>query len=329
LLIEPKEADMIQPKIGPAPSDLLPSVVESVIDAGRTIRKEFHRRRGPRGAGNKAPIDLEVEKVLKERLLKLHPCGWIGEETGEQENVSQDIWIVDPHDGTRDFLAGRRGSAVSVALVRNGLPVLGVVYAPLAPDDRGDLIAWAQGALLTRNGQPIVRLSKSTRPIAALNADSADYALHNHCSLGGLRLRAIPSPAYRLALAAVGEVDAAISLVGGLERFDFAGGHALILGARGVFVDLFGEAIDYQNRAFDGCIGGPKDLVERIVRMAPGGGQKEPRHAACPRRPVCDPEVLSRAQGSLLGQLAGDALGSAVEFYSAAEIKKKVPEWRD
>jgi ADP-ribosyl-[dinitrogen reductase] hydrolase len=200
-----------------------------------------------------------------------------------------------------------------------------VVYAPVAPDDRGDLIAWAQGARLTRNGQPIVRPSKSTRPIAALNADSADYARHNHCSLGGLRLRAIPSPAYRLALAAVGEVDAAISLVGGLERFDFAGGHALILGAGGVFLDLFGETIDYRHPAFDGCIGGPEDLVERIVRMAPGGGQREPRHAACPRRPVSNPEVLARAQGSLLGQLAGDALGSAVEFCSATEIKKSYP----
>ena len=56
---------------------------------------------------------------------------------------------MDPHDGTSDFLAGRRGSAVSVALVRSGLPILGVVYAPLAPDDRGDLIAWAQGSALT------------------------------------------------------------------------------------------------------------------------------------------------------------------------------------
>lgn len=317
---------MIQSKIGPAPFDVLPLVVESVAEAGRMIRKEFHRRRGPRGAGNKAPIDREVEIVLKERLLNLHSCGWIGEETGEQRNISQDdIWIVDPHDGTRDFPAGRRGSAVSVALVRNGLPVLGVVYAPVAPDDRGDLIAWAQGAQLTRNGRPVVRPSKSARPFVALNANSADYARHNHCSLGGLRLRAIPSPAYRLGLAAVGEVDAAISLVGGLERFDFAGGHALILGAGGVFVDLSGEAIDYQNRAFDGCVGGPKDLVEMIVSMAPGGGQKEPRHAACPRRPVSNPEVLSRAQGSLLGQLAGDALGSAVEFCSAAEIKKSYP----
>src|SRR4029077_11830652 len=99
-------------------------------------------------------------------------------------------------------------------------------------DDRGDLIAWAQGARLTRNGQAIVAPSKNARPIAALNADSADYARHNHCSLGGLRLRAIPSPAYRLALAAVGEVDAAISLVGGLGPFDLAGGHPVMRRAR-------------------------------------------------------------------------------------------------
>ena len=61
-------------------------------------------------------------------------------------------------------------------------------------------------------------------------------------------MRAIPSPAYRLALAAVDEVDAAISLVGGLERWDFAGGHALILGAGLVLLDLSGEVIDYREQ---------------------------------------------------------------------------------
>ena len=76
------------------------------------IRKEFHRRRGPRGKGGKAPIDEEIENLLKRRLQKLHRCGWLGEETGEEEAISEDIWMVDPHDGTSDFLAGRRGSAV-------------------------------------------------------------------------------------------------------------------------------------------------------------------------------------------------------------------------
>ncbi len=45
-------------------------------------------------------------------------------------------WVVDPHDGTRAFLEGRRGSAVSVGLLLHGIPVLGVVYAPLVPGSR-------------------------------------------------------------------------------------------------------------------------------------------------------------------------------------------------
>ena len=64
-------------------------------------------------------------------------------------------WVVDPHDGTRAFLEGRRGSAVSIALLRRGEPVLGVVYAPSSPDRGPDMIAWAEGAGITRNGQPV------------------------------------------------------------------------------------------------------------------------------------------------------------------------------
>jgi 3'-phosphoadenosine 5'-phosphosulfate (PAPS) 3'-phosphatase len=128
-LIKPKEADLIQSKSALAPSDLLPTVVEAVIEAGSMIRKEFHRNSGPRGVGSKAPIDEEIEKTLRQKLQELHRCSWVGEETGEDNAVSEDVWMVDPHDGTSDFLAGRRGSAVSIALVRSGLPILGVVYA--------------------------------------------------------------------------------------------------------------------------------------------------------------------------------------------------------
>src|SRR6516165_2346730 len=100
---------MIQSKSTPAPSDLLPTVVEAVVEAGSTIRKEFHRNHGARGYGNKAPIDEEIEKTLRRKLQQLRRCSWMGEETGEDNIVSDDTWIVDPHDGTSDFLAGRRG----------------------------------------------------------------------------------------------------------------------------------------------------------------------------------------------------------------------------
>ena len=57
---------------------------------------------------------------------------------------------------------------------------------------------------LTRNGQPVRHTAEGSPPVIAMNADAADSALHNHLALPGCRVRALPSPAYRLALAAGG-----------------------------------------------------------------------------------------------------------------------------
>lgn len=317
---------MIQSNIEPAAAALLNSVMETVAEAGAMIRAEFHRQGGPRGSGSKAPIDTEVEQVLKDRLLDLHSCGFVGEETGRVRASGSDVWVVDPQDGTTDFLAGRRGSAISVALLRAGRPVLGVVFAPLAPDDRGDLIAWAEGSALTRNDVAVRRVGCGTPVVIAMNAQAADYARHNHETLRGIRVRAIPSPAYRLALAATGEVDAAVSLVAGLDHWDIAGGHALLIGAGCTLVERSGRPVDYRRHAFDGCIGGPEDVVTTLVGLRPGPGPREKWTSVHFKSRVADAERLARAQGCLLGQLAGDALGSAVEFRSAAEIARSHPD---
>lgn len=317
---------MIQSNVEPAVAALLPAAIEAVSEAGAMIRAEFHRRGGPRGGGSKAQIDTEVEEVLKDRLLGLHACGFVGEETDRISAPGPDVWVVDPQDGTTDFLAGRRGSAISVALLRNGRPVLGVVFAPLAPDDRGDLFAWAEGAALTRNGRVVRRGSDGAPLVIAMNANAADYARHNHETLRGIRVRAIPSPAYRLALAAVGEVDAAVSIVAGLDHWDVAGGHALLIGAGCALVELSRRRVDYRRSGFKGCIGGAKEIVETIVALGPRPGPRETRLGARPKVRVGDADRLSRAQGCLLGQLAGDALGSAVEFRSAADIARTHPK---
>ncbi len=309
------------------PLDLLPPIIEAVKAAGAMIRAEFHREGGPRGAGSKADIDTEVEEMLRQRLLALRTCGWAGEELGAQGSADAACWVVDPHDGTRDFPKGLRGSSVSVALVERGVPVLGVVYAPTAPDDAGDLMAWAECGMLTRNGRAVSQAERGSKPVVAMNADAGDYAPHNHLGLPGMRIRALPSPAYRLALAAVGEVDAALSLVTGLDWWDVAGGHALLLGAGKVMVDGNGHAIDYRkSQRFNGCIGGDSETVAALTAMKPRAGRRVPRSAAAPASRVSDFMRLSRAQGCLLGQLAGDALGSAVEFESAEEIARSHPD---
>lgn len=319
---------MTKTKQLPAPANLLSEAINAAHEAGALIRAEFHRDGGPRGHGSKAAVDDEVEALLKARLQRLHPCRWNGEETTRDGVDARDVWVIDPQDGTRDFLQGRRGSAISIALLRDLRPVLGVVFAPVAPDDRGDLIAWAEGTSLTRNGITI-RTSETKNEagalVLALNADAADYATHNQQKLPGCRIRALPSPAYRLALAAIGEVDAGVSLVHGLDAWDITGGHALMIGAGRGLVDLQGLAIDYRAGSFHGVVGGRAEAVRKVVAARLGGGPAVPRQPARPTRRIGPADRLSRAQGCLLGQLAGDALGSAVEFLSAAEIARRHP----
>lgn len=135
----------------------------------------------------------------------------------------------------------------------------------------------------------------------------------------------MPSIAYRLALAAAGEVDAAISLTKGLGSHDIAGGHALLLATGGALVQLNGGAVDHANGVFDGCIGGRPEIVERVRARGPSNGKRVPRYPVRVKRPMPGVGPLRGAQGTLLGLLAGDALGSQVEFLNAATIFQRHP----
>src|SRR3954452_21522886 len=126
---------------------ILPAVIDLVKQAGLQLAAEFSRPDGPRSSGSEtAPIDSEIELFLREHLTRLLRARFVGEEAGVlAAEANGYCWVVDPHDGTRAFLEGRRGSAISVGLLFHGKPVLGVVYAPLSPDRGPDLIAWAEG----------------------------------------------------------------------------------------------------------------------------------------------------------------------------------------
>src|SRR5262245_59616042 len=112
----------------------------AALEAGELLRRECHRWHGPRGHAAHAQIDDIAEHVIRTRLLSAFPeHSYRGEETGSEIREDPHLWLVDPNDGTSAYLRGARGSAVSIGLLRNRIPVLGVVYAFAAPDDRGDL----------------------------------------------------------------------------------------------------------------------------------------------------------------------------------------------
>lgn len=303
--------------------------MEVAREAGEMIRQEFHA--GPRGSAGHAPIDHEAEEMIRARLTTAFPeWGYRGEETGSQAGSDPDRWwVVDPQDGTAAFQLGFRGSTVSIGLLERGRPVLGVVFSPTYPDDRGDMIAGLVGEPLTRNGQLVPRrcwdpLGPQSVVIVSQSADKKPGA--NLRAVAPARIRAMPSVAYRLALVAVGEADGGVSLQNP-RAVDVVGGHALLRAAGGELYDPSGQPVSYSDQAegqWRRCFAGARELCSRdfdqvLARSAEESTALFPTRLM-PGQTIADPDLLDRAQGCLLGQLAGDSLGALVEFETAAAI---------
>ncbi|MCU0911484.1 MAG: inositol monophosphatase [Rhodobacteraceae bacterium] len=112
-------------------------MIKAARKAGRSLVKDFREvenlqvsAKGPGDFVSKA--DLSAEKILKDELRGARPTyGWLGEETGEEKGEDPTRrWIVDPLDGTTNFLHGMPHWAVSVALEHKGEVVAGVVFDP-------------------------------------------------------------------------------------------------------------------------------------------------------------------------------------------------------
>ena len=316
---------------------LLAHVIAAVEDEGVRLREEFYLPEGPRGRGGDAPIDAEMERRLCAKLQALLPAPFSGEETGDTPGTLEGwLWLVDPQDGTSDFLLGRRGSAISVALLRGSAPVLGVVHAPEAPDLGHDTIAWAEGAgPMQRNGKSIVTDLRERRLAAGelvwATAASASRPATFARAAAPARVVALPSIAYRLARIAAGDGIATFS-VHGVNEYDVAAGVALIRAAGGVALDASGREIVFGESAggrLSGCFAGAPQAAGVFAKFdwsALDNETRRPRRVELryPRRD--DPLRIARAQGCLLGQVIGDSLGSRVEFLDAAEIAANHPD---
>lgn len=315
---------------------VLPAVIDLVKTAGTWLAAEFSRPGGPRFSNtDTSPIDTEIELFLRERLTALIPARFVGEEAGVLAvEPNGYCWVVDPHDGTRAFLEGRRGSAVSVALLRRGTPVLGVVYAPTSPDRGPDLIAWAEGAGTTRNGRLVVidlsRRHLTSSDVVFLNHGAGQRPVWSSLACAPARFMPLPSIAYRLARVAVGDGIATVTLRP-VNAHDIAAGHALLTAAGGVLVAEDGVPVTYgedgDSRPF-ACFGGAPAAVT-ILRTRKWRGSTESRREAkvaltWPR--AAENRRFDRALGCMLGMVIGDALGSQVEFQTRDAIQAAHPD---
>ncbi len=211
--------------------------------------------------------DLAVDAYLRRELSALLPsAGWLSEETTDAPERLDGglIWLVDPIDGTRDYIHGRKGWAVSVALICAGRPLLGMLNAPA----RQEFWYGEAGHGAWRNA---IRLSASTRSQLTGARVPAD---HLHPVDADLILVEKPnSIALRIAMVAADEADLLATLRWGWE-WDI-GAAALIAREAGAAVtDAFGAPLNYNKRdprAFGVLACAPAihaDAVERLADRA-------------------------------------------------------------
>lgn len=115
--------------------------------------------------------DLAVDALLKTTLLSGTDDGWLSEETADDpvRLARRRVWVVDPIDGTRDFIRARSGWAVSVALVEDGVVTMGALAAPV----REQLFVAVRGEGATLNGAPMRVSGRAAFAGCALPVDAA------------------------------------------------------------------------------------------------------------------------------------------------------------
>ena len=224
-------------------------LTDTVREAGALALSLFRTELKNWTKGASSPVseaDIAVNDLLESRLRSATPAyGWLSEESADDEQRLGKplVWIVDPIDGTRGYLAGREDWCVSVALVEDARPLLAAVFAPASDE----FFFAMRGQGTTLNGVPVyatggteLDFSRVAGPkplVERLKRSSDEIVLHPR----------IASLALRLCRVAQGSLDAAFA--GGQSRdWDLAAANLIVQEANGRMTALSGDMIQYNRR---------------------------------------------------------------------------------
>lgn len=238
-----------------AHSDLsLPSALNAAVAAARAAGDVLRRGFGTQleGTLTKAhrhdPVtiyDRAADRVIAEILQRATPHVGILSEEGTHPGSAAATWVVDPLDGTNNFLRAVPDFAVSIALVDDDGPAVGCVYDPL----RDELFTATRGRGAERNGVPISVSPQSTLDGAVLGVGFSTEPVRRATTLAQLpafvdsvrAVRIVGSAALDLAYVAAGRFDASWYL--SLHDWDIAAGRLLVCEAGGRVTNLRGDSL--------------------------------------------------------------------------------------
>ena len=251
----------------------LKSAIDAAKEAGSIIMQYYKSKYEIRDKSYHNPVttaDNAADKYLRETLTKAYPgYGWLSEETVDSAERLQNsrAWVVDPLDGTKEFIEGVDHFVVSVGLVENGEPIIGVLYNPASKEiftaSRGN------GAFLDGEKINCSSLEKFTEMVILNSRSETRNGLWEPYSNDFKEQRAIGSVAYKLGLTSAAQADIFASLRPKNE-WDVCAGHCIIREAGGEMVTLDGKPITYNNEKTlitPGIIASRKEILKETVEL--------------------------------------------------------------
>jgi len=211
--------------------------------------------------------DRAVDAVLRKNLLRADE-GWLSEESVDDLSrlAKQRVWVVDPLDGTREFVQGIPEFCVSIAMVENNVPVAGGVCNP-ATDE---LILGSRETGVTYNGKPAQPSQRKDLRGAVVLASRSEVRRGEWKQFepAGLKIRPLGSIAYKLGLVSAGLADLTFTLVPKHE-WDVAAGAALVESAGGWAVKLDHSPLrcNQKNPLISGLLAGGPFLKDPLLAM--------------------------------------------------------------
>lgn len=219
-------------------------------------------------AGPVTEADLAVNTHLETVLKSARPdYGWLSEETEDAvaRLSTKRQFVIDPIDGTRAFIDGSRDWAISMAIVEDARPIVGVVVMP----EREVVYAAALGQGATRNGAPMTVTDQRDLKSATVLTNKVTMKPENWANGEAPPIKRTfrSSLAYRLCLVAEARFDAMMTLRPTWE-WDIAAGALIVIEAGGQVVDRKGKQLKFNNKTpqVDGVIAGGQ-IASQIINL--------------------------------------------------------------
>lgn len=189
-------------------------------------------------------VDQYVEKEIRKIIQTFHPeHGILGEEYGFENEKSEFVWVIDPIDGTKQFIAGLPVFGTLIALCHKGIPVLGIIEHPALQERWVGL----NGHATTLNGQVISTSSCQVLENALMSSSNTEPVLPEHLSgythiVHQTKWRIYGAACYAYACLATGKIDLSIDS-GGMREVDYCALVPVIEGAGGKITDWDGNPL--------------------------------------------------------------------------------------